>query len=240
VLATLAAAVIASLAILVARAGVTWQKAIAVVLGLFGLALIVASTVAQFQGLGSRNQQLISEGQLGDSLSVFKGIILAAAPASIFALRLGSARPSRRTIAWSGFFGLWLPMVLSISLAAVAKMLGASLYWRPSAPINNFPFAFAWLVPILRDFRLMWILLTFIPLVSSALWLKYLTDELGVTYKRWLALLSFGVLGFGLSLTDKDSFAGYYLPWCWSILFGSLLLGVYMLVAHVWRRFRSG
>jgi hypothetical protein len=237
VLATLAAVAFAFLAMIVVRADVRWQQVIALVLCLLGLALILACVVAQFGGFSIRNRQLITEQWLGDNLSVFKGILLAAAPASIFALRLGLTRSSRRAIAWSGFCGLWLPMVCSISLASVAKMCGARLYWRPSVPIGV-PFAFAWLAPsVLKDLRLVWILLSFVPLVCSALWVEHLTDELGRTWKRWLALLSLGLFGIGAILVGEFSFESYYLPWCWSILCGSLLFGAYMLGARTCRRF---
>jgi hypothetical protein len=90
------------LAVLVTQAATRCQMSVAAVLGLLGLTVILISAVSQGRGLWLVTPQLRSEDALGNDLEVFKGILLASAPASIFAFRVGKSRPSRRAIAWTG------------------------------------------------------------------------------------------------------------------------------------------
>jgi hypothetical protein len=120
------------MAVIVTQAAPRWQTTFAVALGVLGVVVILLSAVLQARGLWMVTPQLRSEEALGNNLEVFKGILLASAPASIFAYR-GSSQ-SRRAVAWAGLWALWFPLVLSVTLMALAKMGGTRLYWRPSAP----------------------------------------------------------------------------------------------------------
>jgi hypothetical protein len=169
-------------------------------------------------------------------------MLLAGAPATIFAIRLGRANPSRRAIVWTGLCGLWLPMVCSVSLVSVAAMCGARLYWQNSGRIGA-AFAFVWIArTLLKDLRSVFLLMTFIPMVTPALWIEYLTEELGWTWKRWVVLLVIGAFGFDLLKMAEDDVSllqGYYLPWCWSILCGVPLLTVCFVAGRTWQRFHQ-
>jgi hypothetical protein len=178
--------------------------------------------------------QLRSEDALGNDLGVFKGILLASAPASIFAFRVGKSGPTRRAIAWTGLWAIWLPLVLSVTLVALAKMGGVRLYWRPSAPIGA-EFALVWLAQTSRmDFFVLLIILSLVSVAAPVFWVSDLIS--GATLpRRLLAPAMVGIVGLWLTFpdgvvvlgyhlplfVDQSSLQGYYLPWCWSILIAS-------------------
>lgn len=214
-----------SAAILVVVAKPRWQMMIAGTLGLIGLIFIVISAVAQSGGLWTRNAHLESEVGLGNDWEVFKGILLASAPASVFGLRLGKSGASRRAMAWTGVFGIWVPVVVSTALLSVAKTGGVRLYWRPSLPIGAEQ-AFIWFVQSVRpDFRVPSIVLLFVALVASIFWLRHLLGQCAWSRNSSLAFAIVGVIGFWLTLDGEFPFWGYYLPWCWSIVIASVIYG---------------
>jgi hypothetical protein len=229
------------LAVLVSQAAARWQMTVASVLGLFGLIFILISAVSQARGLWMVTPQLRTEDALGNDMEVFKGILLAAAPASIFAFRVGKSGPTRPAIAWTGLWAIWLPLVLSVTLVASAKMGGVRLYWRPSAAIGA-EFALVWLAQTSRaDFVVLLIILSLVSVAASVFWVSDLVS--GATLpRRLIALAVVGtvglwltfpdgvvVLGYYLPLfVDQSSLQGYYLPWCWSILIASAVFGSWM------------
>jgi hypothetical protein len=229
------------LAVLVTQAPPRWQMTVAAVLGLLGLIVILISAISQARGLWMVTPQLRSEDALGNDFEVFKGILLASAPASIFAFRVGKSGPTRRAIAWTGLWAIWLPVVLSVALVALAKMGGVRLYWRPSAVIDV-AFAFIWLSKIFRiNFFVPLIILSLVSMIAPVFWIS---DHLrGATLpRRLLALITAGAIGLWLTFpdgavilgyhlplfVDEFSFQGYYLPWCWSILIASVAYGCWM------------
>lgn len=226
-----------AMALLVVAAKTRWQAIIAAVLGLIGLIFIVLSAVAQAGGLWTLNTQLGSEARLSDDWDVFKGILVASAPASVFALRLGRSGITRRALAWAGVFGIWVPVACSTTLVAVAKTGGVRLYWKPSVPIGAEQ-AFIWFVrTVLPDFRVPSIALVFVPLAAAMFWLRDLLGQWGWSRNSSFAFVIVGAIGLSLTLTDQFSFWGYYLPWCWSIITASLVYGGWKTATVGWRAF---
>jgi hypothetical protein len=229
-----------SMALFVVAARVRWQTMIAGILGLLGLIFIVISVVAQASGLWVQNAHLESEAPLGNNWEVFKAILLASAPASVFALRLGKAGTTRRVMAWTGVFGIWVPIITSTTMVALAKTGGVRQYWRPSVPIGAEQ-AFIWFVPtVSADFRAPTIVLLFVALVASIFWLRELLGQPVWSRNSSFLLAIVGVIGFWLTFTDDFSFWGYYLPWCWSILLASLLYGGWKVATVRWRNLPKG
>jgi hypothetical protein len=239
-------------AVLVSQAAPRGQITVAAVLGLFGIIVILISAVFQARGLWMVTPQLRSEDALGNDLEVFKGILLASAPASIFAFRVGKSGPTRRAIAWTGLWAIWLPLVLSVTLVALAKTGGVRLYWRPSAAIDV-ALAFIWLSKIFPiDFFVPLIILSLVSMTAPVFWIS--DQARGATLpKRLLALATVGVVGLWLTFpdgavvlgyhlplfVDEFSFQGYYLPWCWSILIASAAYGCWMALMNLVARARS-
>jgi hypothetical protein len=234
------AAVSLAAAVLVSRSAARWQMAVATTLGLLGLTLIVISVASQTRGLWMVTQQLSrGEDALGNDLEVFKGILLASAPASIFAFRVGKSGLTRRAVVWTGLWAIWLPLVCSVTLVAWAKMCGVRLYWKPSIPIGV-EFAFAWLAPTAPAIGILLIILSLVSMTVPVFWVSDLVR--GATLpRRVLALAAVGIIGLWLTfpdgilalghylppLADQSSLQGYYLPWCWSILTASALYGAW-------------
>jgi hypothetical protein len=198
-----------------------------VVFGGVGLLFIGTALVATSSGFWIRNEQLISENGLSDNVKVFRGVLLATAPAAIFAFRLGRSGASRRTLFRTGVLGLWLPVISSATLASLAKVCGARLYWRPSVPIDaGAIFAWAnrstapWIVIALMT-------LTALPLMSLMFWIKETMPRPERSWKDWLLIVGIGSLGLALVVYDRFSFQAYYGPWLWSVLIAALPLAVW-------------
>lgn len=229
------------LAVFVTQAVARWQMTIAAVLGLLGVVVILLSAVSQARGLWMVTAQLRSEDALGNDLEVLKGILLASAPASIFAFRVGKSGLTHRAIAWTGVWAIWLPIVLSVTLVALAKMGGTRLYWRPSVPIDA-TFALVWLAQTFRiDFFVLLIVLSLMSMVASVFWVPALIPPGASLTLRIIALATVAIVGLWLTFpegavvlgyhlplfVDESSFQVYYLPWCWSILIASAAYGIW-------------
>jgi hypothetical protein len=204
----------------------TW---VLLLLALLGATFVATSFIAQFHGLSTRNPQLFTEEFLADDFKVFIGILLACAPASIFALEFGRQESSRRKIVWAGVWGMALPVICSVTLTSFAKIAGMRLYWRPSVPIG-FEQAFQWywqkgfpLLPVVA-------VLSFGPLICLLFWMEALIPWRG-SWKRLVALALALLLGAALIPTNEELFRGYFIPWCWSILIASALLGAWTLLS---------
>lgn len=239
-------------AILVTQAPARWQIAVAAFLGLLGLLAILISVISHTRGLRMVTPQLRSEDFLGNNLEVFKGILLGSTPASIFAFRFGKSRPNRSAIVWTGLWALWLPLVLSVTLAALAKMAGVRLYWRPSAVIDSV-FAF---ILISRTFRIdVFVSLIILSLVSIVAPIFFITDPVrGARLPLRLVILATagavglwltsvnGAVVFGVHLplyVDESAFQCYFLPWCWSILIAGAACGCSMAATWLVARARD-
>ena len=144
----IAIGIAATPACLLAAVVLAWQRVgrqwpVIALLLITGLCLAVTALGAHLRGLRTRNPQLISEEGLDDLFGTAKGMLIAAAPASILAVRIDKIGLSRKRIWWTGICGVWVPLVASVALVSLAKMAGARLYWKPSLPIE-FTYAFTW------------------------------------------------------------------------------------------------
>jgi hypothetical protein len=216
-------------ALLVAWAWPRLQGGILALCAALGAAVALAGFVAQSPGLWTTNQQFSSEARLGDSLQVFEGMLLAATPAAILALRIGRRRPSGRTIWWTGVCGLWAPLTASVVLMSLAKMCGARLYWRPSLPIDTV-FGLVWIAVRLHAPEARWPIAALTcagPSIVSAIWIKELTDAWRPRLLKWLVLVGLAVAGsyavFDLGGWDFSHESPYWLPWAGSVILASVV-----------------
>lgn len=232
------------LAVVITHAAVRWQMTIAATLGLIGVVVILASAVSQARGLWIATGQVPSEDALANDLDVFKGILIASAPASIFAYRAGRARLTRRAIVWTGLWAIWLPIVLSVTLVALAMMGGARLYWRPSASVDAI-FAFVWLAKTIGiNFVYLMSVLSLMAMLAPVFWISEIAPRRASLALRIIAPTIVGIIGLWMTLTDgavvfgyhlplfvdESSFQIYYQPWCWSILIASAAYGSWMVL----------
>jgi hypothetical protein len=167
---------------------------------------------------------MMSEAGLDRHMDVLRGMLLAAAPASVVALRLGRMGLSLKRICWTGFWGMWLPLAGSVTLMTLAKMWGARLYWEPSVPIE-FVFAFVWafrLRPLLWLWPAMSLTLAAVG-VACAMWMEEMTA--GWRW-RWRFLMAVGGVGLARVL-NPGGLMEYWQGWTWSILAGSVAAGVW-------------
>ena len=93
-----------------------WQRPLIALCLFLGVFLATVAFWAQVPGLRTRNPQLISEVGLDEPFRVIQGMLMAAAPASILALRIGKMGLSSRRIWWTGIGGMWLPLSVSVPL----------------------------------------------------------------------------------------------------------------------------
>jgi hypothetical protein len=200
------------------------------VLGTLGLMFLVAALFATSAGFWTRNEHMIRENGLADNVKVFKSVLLAAAPAAVFAVRLGRLRPPRSTVFRTGVLGLWLPVASSTALASLAKMCGARLYWRPSVPIDE-GFIFSWASrSVFPWVAIAAMTLTVLPLVTLVVWIKETMPKTERSWKNWGLIAVIGSLGLGFALNDQFSFQVYYEPWLWSVLLAGVPLAVWSTV----------
>ena len=191
-----------------------------------GVCLSFAGLFAQSSGLGTANPHMTSEVGLNKPFAVAEGMLMAAAPAAILALRIGRLGLSRRRIVWAGVVGVWLPLLASVALVALAKMCGARLYWKPSVPIE-FQFAFLGLFHSTgRLAVVLWPLaITLLgPCVVCACWVTEFTLDRRWRWAKLVALLTIAVVGYPMA--SSFAWALYYRYWLWSIAVGCLLLGL--------------
>jgi hypothetical protein len=133
---------------------------------------------------------------------------------------------------------IWLPLVSSVTLVALAKMGGVRLHWKPSVPIDVV-FAFLWLSQTFRmNFFVLLIILSLVSMTAPVFWVSDLVRG-AILPLRLLALAIVGIVGIWLTFpngvvvlgyylplfVDEFSFRCYFLPWCWSILIASAAYG---------------
>jgi hypothetical protein len=227
------AAIGIAVAFAVTATAVAWsevvQPKIAVLCCGLGVALLMVVFAMQSPGLWITSRRMSTEEGMNDPLRVFEGLLLASAPASILAVRIGRMKARARSIWWSGIAGLWAPLLASATLFSLAKMGGARLHWKPSIPIG-FQFAFSGSPHIVPLFFVAGLTM-FGPGLVCAIWLR----DLG--WSRALATVLLGGLSCVLMLTDPALLpAPYYRPWCWTVIGGSGVLGVICLLMNKARR----
>jgi len=227
--------------IIVAWSGLRRQRAATLLCCGLGVGLLLGVCLAQWPGLSIRMLQLArGEEGLDDPLQVIKGMLLAAAPASVLALRIGKMRVATRWIWSSGLAGVWAPLLAAATLASLAKMFGARMYWKPSLPIGA-PFLMA-LGLDEGAYRSMWILaaVTVVgPCIVCATWVRELTEVWPWGWERGVVLV-IALWGLNYGFTDSDGWwRTYYSAWCWSVVVATSLLGLAFLVLRWLGTFHS-
>lgn len=196
----------------------TWQRALtALALGA-GVSMLLASVWVLAPGTDIRNDHLITEAGLGDPLAVAKGMLIAASPAIILALRIGKMPLSLRQIWLSGLAGIWLPAITSVTLMSFAKIWGARFFWRPSGPIEYYN-AFVWMLDQTRfSYKGIWplSLALLAPCLIYAIWLSDLTRHWPWGWRKLLALLALAAAAWATMQEAVWTIVGQ--PWLWSIL----------------------
>jgi len=209
-----------------------WRRfAIALSL-LAGFGLAVSSIPANWSGLWIRNRQMISENGLNEPWLVIKGMLMAAAPAVVLALRIGQMRLSPRRIWLSGLYGVWIPLAASVTFISFERMAGARLYWKPSVPIEFFC-AFVWIGEVQSTWAAVLWPLSLTMLGSCVLHAVWIRDLTGAWPWSWQKTLAVGTLAVTACLTVSPFQWAIYRPyWLWSILGGSLALVFIRLATH--------
>ena len=207
--------IIATLLIGVSAILLRLERIVAPVLTAASLIFAAASCIAHSPALHFTVSQLDSEALLEDNYAVLLGMISGSAPAAIFALQFGKQTPSRSAILWTGIFGMWLPMILSVSLMSFAKVFGARLYWKPSIPIDEtYAYAFANSLPNIPP-RLLFELA---PIACVALWVRELL-HIASPSRRNIAIVSVLLLSAVLALQlEPFSIYAAVRTWLWSIV----------------------
>lgn len=219
---------------LVAAATPRWSRLASIVCLGVGVSLAAAGFITQYPALNSINPQMQTEDGLGDSSSsVARGMLLASAPAAILALRIGRMRLSFSKVVSTGFWGVWLPVMASVTLVSVAKMCGVRLYWKPSLPLDS-TWAFEWLSRT-ADLTVivLWPLAATLagPLLVLAIWITDISHKWPWN-RRILALAAVGAGGYYLKSPVLWNSASK--SWLWSIILASLALGILHLL--IWIR----
>lgn len=123
---------LAFLAIVIATGAIrSWWKPVTAALLLLGSAILLWALATTSSGLWVRNPHYSGDPEQIE-WAIVKGILVCAAPAIVIGWRIGLTTPEPRRIWRSGIIGLWLPLVLSLTVASLATQAGASLHWRPS------------------------------------------------------------------------------------------------------------
>ena len=98
---------------------------------LLGIGILALATATTWHGLRYQNPHYGTPPEQID-WAIFNGMLLAAAPAVVLGWRTGRTAPQPRYIWLSAFLGVWLPLVLSVTVASLADQAGANLFWVPS------------------------------------------------------------------------------------------------------------
>lgn len=200
------------------------QRPVVALCLIVGSGLILTSPVAQSNGLRAR-PLFVNEELFDHPYRVAEGMITAAAPVSILALRISRLNLPSKKIWWTGFFGVWLPLAASVALISVAKVGGGRLDWKPSLSIE-FPFALSWLFRLTnRAAVTRWLLCatTLAPCLVYAIWIKDLTHGWRWNSPRMLALAAIAIVFYRWT-APETGYSLYSSCWAWSIIAANLML----------------
>lgn len=112
----------------------SWWKPFCVLLTMLGMGILGWALTSTWRGL----HQIGSPAQW-ESL-IARGILFSAAPAVVLGWRIGRIAPSTRSIVRAGLLGIWLPLIVSVTVASLANQAGETLYARPT-PARGFHWA---------------------------------------------------------------------------------------------------
>jgi hypothetical protein len=120
--------------LLIAGSLTRWWKTIVALQLALGMGILTWVLSSTWRGLTHFNPYY--EGQSDSEIEQYliQGILLSAAPALVIAWRIGLIASGPKEIWFSGLAGLWLPLVLSVSIYSLANSAGEALYWVPSLP----------------------------------------------------------------------------------------------------------
>lgn len=220
-----------ALAVAIATSGSRVRKIAGIGCCVFGLGLLISVFTAQSGGLWTRNPRMVGEPH-GDPGATLGAILTVAAPGAILAFQLGRAGASLTQIWRTGIVGVAVPIVVASTLAAIAQMCGARLYWGPSFTVD-FMFALA----VSTDPTLahaVWIVAAATSLGSgivSAAWVAAGTANWTPPWKRPLVAVAAagGTLAIEIFDLGWPIEAIYYRPWVATIVTGSAALGLWLL-----------
>jgi hypothetical protein len=159
----------------------SWWKGVVTAGLLLGLGILVWVLATSWPGLWVRNPRVASDLSHVDSYFI-EGILLSAAPTIVIGWRIGRIESRPAQVWLSGFAGVWLPAVISVTMASLATQAGLNLYWRPSL-FRDFDWAL-----IGANGRLMpsMITLTALTLVSPALLSAFSLKEMAWNWRHRL------------------------------------------------------
>jgi hypothetical protein len=180
----------------------SWWKPAAVAGLLLGAGIVVWAMVTNWNGLWSRNPQYGGPGPLQFDWLIAKGIVLSAAPATVIGWRIGRIEMEPKRIWVSGVAGVFLPLVLSVTMASLAAEAGANLYWVPSL-FRGFNWALLGphgrlepAVETLTVWTMWW------PALLSAVSLRILAPQWTRWGKAWMVPIAIGlIVGAAVSMT---------------------------------------
>jgi hypothetical protein len=200
---------------LVAWFGPAWKYAGVACLA-FSIGVLIWCTATSWPGLSVDNPSFgAGEPHAHDWLLV-RGMFLSAAPAFLIGWRLGRVE-SRPSHVWlSGILGLWLPIVVSVTLASLATMAGVRAHYRPSWP-GGFYWAMQGTHGRMEPSAIVLVSLTFNEFARQSVRRP----------KPWLVILSVCLLSYGLSFAQfqwpQNSASIFSSPpheiWAWSLVF---------------------
>jgi len=217
-----AAAVVATACAITAAALVwgrtSWQRVATLLCLALGMGVVSASFVAQWHGLWAHSELLVFD----DARRVSEGVVLAAAPAAILAVRIGKKSATVRQVCLTGLAGMWLPLVMSVTLGSLAKMGGVRLLHYHGSWHLGFEQAllFTSNIALTRTTLIFAGLTLLTPCWISAIWIRDLMEPLNWTHRAVVTVLAAGVVYYWFPLTNEGAWLNgpEYENWCWSVV----------------------
>jgi hypothetical protein len=219
-------AVLAAITI-IAWIGPSWRYAAVACLA-FSIGVLTWLTATSWPGLWIHNRYFGTEEPDPHNWVLVKGMLVSAAPALLIGWRLGrvESRPSK--IWLSGLLGLWLPIVISVTLASLATMAGLRAHYHPSLP-PGFYWAMQGTHGRLEELAVVLTTLTFLgPALLAAICLNELARQWVLRQKAWLVIVLVCLVSYGLSfaqlLGQPQDFSLIFTSsaheiWAWSLVF---------------------
>jgi len=109
----------------------SWWKPVTVGGILLGTGVLVWALITTWKGLWTQNPHYSTDPPEFESL-IIKGMLLSAAPLIVIGWRIGLIEREPKRIWLSAIAGVWVPAVVSVTIASLATQAGSNLYWVPS------------------------------------------------------------------------------------------------------------